>query len=147
MRQMMEARIAAAKAKKNSDQEMKILGHGEYTDINEQEFLPTVTKTQLCVLHFYHKDFERCKIIDMHLAKIAREHLECRFIKIDAEKAPFFVTKLQVQVLPSVIMFDNGLAVDRIVGFEELGGEDDFNTLTLTRRLIRGVVLDAKNSK
>ena len=106
-----------------------------------------MTKTQYCVLHFYHKDFERCKIIDMHLARIAREHLECRFIKMNAEKAPFFVTKLQVQVLPTVIMFDNGVAVDRIIGFEELGGEDDFNTLTLTRRLIRGGVLEAKNKK
>ena len=44
-------------------------------------------------------------------------------------------------------MFDNGVAVDRIIGFEELGGEDDFNTLTLTRRLIRGGVLEAKNKK
>ena len=35
MRQMMEQRIAAAKAKKNADQEMKILGHGEYTEILE----------------------------------------------------------------------------------------------------------------
>ena len=50
-------------------------------------------------------------------------------------------------MLPTIIMFDNGVAVDRIVGFEELGGVDDFPTLTLTRRLIRGGVLEAKNKK
>ena len=44
-------------------------------------------------------------------------------------------------------MFDNGIAVDRIVGFEELGGVDDFPTLTLVRRLIRGGVLEAKNKR
>ena len=50
-------------------------------------------------------------------------------------------------MLPTIIMFDNGVAVDRIVGFEELGGVDDFPTLTLTRRLIRGGVLEAKTKK
>jgi len=44
-------------------------------------------------------------------------------------------------------MFDNGIAVDRVVGFEELGGSDEFPTLTLTRRLIRGGVLEAKTKK
>ena len=44
-------------------------------------------------------------------------------------------------------MFDNGVAVDRVVGFEELGGSDDFPTLTLTRRLIRGGVLEARTKK
>ena len=81
----------------------------------------------------------------MHLRKICKKHLECRFITLDAEKAPFFIQKLQVQVLPTIIMFDNGVAVDRIVGFEELGSKDDFPTLVLTRRLIRGGVLEAKN--
>ena len=47
-------------------------------------------------------------------------------------------------MLPTIIMFDNGVAVDRIVGFEELGGADDFPTINLTRRLIRGGVLEAK---
>ena len=44
-------------------------------------------------------------------------------------------------------MFDNGVAVDRVVGFEELGGSDEFPTLALTRRLIRGGVLEARTKK
>lgn len=44
-------------------------------------------------------------------------------------------------------MFDNGVAVDRVVGFEELGGNDEFPTLALTRRLIRGGVLEARTKK
>lgn len=38
----------------------------------------------------------RCKIMDKHLALLAPQHVEAKFIKIDAEKAPFFVGKLQV---------------------------------------------------
>ena len=37
--------------------------------------------------------------------------------------------------------FINGVATDRIVGFEELGGEDDFPTINLTRRLVKAGVL------
>ena len=69
-------------------------GHGHYTEITEEQFLPVVTKTRFVILHFYHKDFERCKIIDMHLSQIARQHTETHFVKIDAEKCPFFVSKL-----------------------------------------------------
>jgi len=101
-------------------------GHGTYREITEEEFLPTVTKTTYCIVHFYHKDFERCKIVDMHLANIVKTHTEALIVKIDAEKSPFFIAKLQVQVLPTIISFIDGVAVDHIVGFEELGGQDDF---------------------
>lgn len=114
-------------------------------EITEQEFLPTVTKTDYVVCAFFHKDFERCKIVDMHLHKICKQHLETRFVRIDAEKCPFFVTKLQIQMLPTIILFENGVAIDRIIGFEELGGQDDFPTMNLIRRLVKGGVLIPKN--
>ena len=69
-------------------------GHGRYDEITEEQFLPLVTKTKFVILHFFHKDFERCKIIDKHLTDIARKHTESKFARIDAEKCPFFVTKL-----------------------------------------------------
>jgi hypothetical protein len=45
------------------------------------------------------------------------------------QDAPFFVEKLQVKVLPCVVVFLHGVAVDRIVGFDSLGAADDFPTL------------------
>ena len=47
-------------------------------------------------------------------------------------------------MLPTIVMFIDGIAYDRIVGFEELGGEDDFPTMILTRRLIKSGVMAAK---
>ena len=104
-----------------------------------------VTKSQYVVCHFYHNDFERCKIIDMHLKKIAPVHTEARFITMDAEKCPFFIQKLSIQTLPTIIMFMDGIAVDRIIGFEELGGKDDFPTMALSRLLVNSGVMKAKN--
>lgn len=39
----------------------------------------------------------------------------------------------------------DGVAVDRVVGFEDLGSKDDFHEVALARRLIRSGVLKALN--
>jgi len=76
------------------------------------------------------------RILDKHLAVLAPRYFETKFMKIHAPDAPFFCHKLKVQVLPCVIMFRNGVAFDRLVGFEELGfGKDDFKTAHLEMRL------------
>lgn len=146
MRQIAEERISAARAEYTEKRTNLTLGHGNYEEITEQEFLGTVTKTDYVIVAFFHKDFERCKIVDMHLHKICKTHLEARFVRIDAEKCPFFVEKLCIQMLPTMILFENGVAIDRIIGFEELGGADDFPTMNLVRRLVKGGVLIAKNN-
>lgn len=122
-------------------------GHGEVTDISEGEFLDVVTKTELVACHFFHKDFERCKIMDKHLKVLAPMYFATRFCKIHAPDTPFFVAKLQVQMLPCVIMFVNGVAVDRVVGFDELGKKDDFDTEALERRMKSAGVLRQNTSK
>lgn len=96
MRDIRERRMAEMKNVYQEKQENLIKGHGQYTEITEEEFLPNVTGSKFVVCHFYHKDFERCKIIDMHLRQIANTHKEAKFIYLNAEKAPFFIKKLQV---------------------------------------------------
>lgn len=119
--------------------------YGQYDEISENQFLPTVTKKKLCVVHFYHGDFERCKIIDMHLSKICVDHGETKFVKINSQKAPFFVTKLGIKILPTICCFINGVLKDKIIGFEELGGVDTFQTLTLIRRLVKSKAVIPRN--
>lgn len=145
MRDIREARMIQMKSQYQEKQDNMIKGHGRYTEITEEEFLPNVTGSKFVLVHYYHKDFERCKIIDMHLRNIAAVHTEAKFVYLNAEKAIFFIKKLQVQVLPTIICFIDGIAVDRVVGFEDMGNKDDFSTLALTRRLIKSGVLKALN--
>jgi hypothetical protein len=79
--------------------------YGDYRDIVETEFLDVLLKNPNVVCHFYHKDFERCKIIDKHLRLICNEHKETLFVRIDAEKTPFFTTKLNIRVIYFNIRF------------------------------------------
>ena len=145
MRSIKEQRLAQMKENYEEEQTNKTLGHGSYDEIEEAAFLPTVTKTQYVIVHFYHTDFERCKIMDMHLKKIAPAHTETRIVRLDAEKAPFFIGKLSIQTLPTLVLFEDGIAIDRIIGFEELGEEDDFPTMNLIRVLVKRGMLLPKN--
>ena len=229
--------------------------------MEEGDFLEIVTQTQRVVCHFYHRDFERCKLLDKHLQILARKYFDTRFIKLSApvsspvpcstallrlscgqddrlpcqgklgchqtlslhvsacsvcnlscqfhavwdttlmprmsirvcrlqlrlpairciqvmndmqttpqlhdegraenhisaqkdpplltqlmcvstpqsensgpdntgsvQDAPFFTVKLNIKVLPCVIMFSTGVAVDRVAGFDDFGAKDDFST-------------------
>lgn len=84
-----------------------------YREITEADFLKEVTESENVICHFYHPEFQRCKIMDKHLTALAPKHFQSKFIKIDVLKAPFFVGKLNVRVLPCVVIFKKGVAVDR----------------------------------
>jgi hypothetical protein len=110
------------------------LGHGSYDEIEEEAFLKTVTASDRAVVHFYHRNFEKCKVIDMHLQKCAKKFFGTRFVKLDSEKAPFFVDKLHIRMLPCVVVFNDGIAKGRQMGFEGLPGEE-FETVQLAWRI------------
>merc|ERR1719356_149673 len=109
------------------------LGHGQYDEIEEEVFLKTVTASERCVVHFYHKNFEKCKVMDMHLLRCARKFFGTRFVKLNAEKAPFFVEKLKIRTLPCCVVFNDGVAKGKQLGFDGLGGEE-FETVQLAWR-------------
>jgi len=141
-------RIAALKKEVEKRQEQKKKGHGEYRDVSEGEFLGEVTSSELVICHFYHHGFYRCKIMDKHLKELAPKYLDTKFIKVDAENAPFFVTKLGIKTLPCVIFFRKGVAGDRLVGFEDLGAKDDFPTKKLENLLMKkGIIREKKRDE
>ncbi|KNA08136.1 hypothetical protein SOVF_165340 [Spinacia oleracea] len=136
-------RIAALQKEAEKRQEMKKQGHGEYRDITEGDFLGEVTASELVICHFYHREFYRCKIMDKHLKALAPKYLDTKFLKLDAENAPFFISKLGIKTLPCVILFRKGIAGDRLVGFQDVGGKDDFPTRRLENLLIKkGMIKD-----
>ncbi|XP_052179155.1 thioredoxin domain-containing protein PLP3A-like isoform X2 [Diospyros lotus] len=141
-------RIAALKKEAEKRQTLKNRGHGEYREVTEGDFLGEVTGSEKVICHFYHREFYRCKIMDKHLRPLAPKHIDTKFIKLDAENAPFFVAKLAIKTLPCVVLFRNGVATDRLVGFQDLGGKDDFTTKTLEALLTRkGIISEGKRDE
>ncbi|RVX05701.1 Thioredoxin domain-containing protein PLP3B [Vitis vinifera] len=141
-------RIASLKKEAEKRQALKKQGHGEYREVTEADFLGEVTGSEKVICHFYHREFYRCKIMDKHLKSLAPRHMDTKIIKLDAENAPFFVAKLGVKTLPCVILFRKGIAVDRLIGFQDMGGKDDFATRTLEALLIKkGIVSEKKKDE
>lgn len=151
LEKLREARLKQLQAQKAERIENMGKGHGQYREITQDEFLPEVTSSKLVVCHFYHRDFERCKIMDMHLAKLAPKHVETKFIKIDGEKSPFFVEKLMIRTMPTLVCFDDGIARDKVLGFEGLsdtmseGKEDQWPTVYLAKLLADKFMISAAN--
>ena len=135
LRDLEAKRLAALKAKFGAEKQFHAQGHGEYREIVEEEFLKEVCGSEHVVVHFYHTEFFRCKIVDKHMRIIAPQHLGCKFLYLDAAKAPFFVAKLQIQILPTVVVFRDGKVTDQLNGFDELGGKDEFRTAVLEKWL------------
>ncbi|KAK6922673.1 hypothetical protein RJ641_010977, partial [Dillenia turbinata] len=112
----------------------------KYREITEGDFLGEVTRS------------------------LAPRHIDTKFIKLDAENALFSVTKLAIKTLPCVVIFRYryrprsnycifhisgvGIAMDRIVGFQDVGGKDDFTTKVFESLLIKkGIISEKKDQE
>ncbi|KAI8431624.1 hypothetical protein MSG28_016103 [Choristoneura fumiferana] len=110
---------------------------GPRTIDGEKEFFAVCGKSDRVVCHFYRGDAPRCRIFDMHLKLLATKHVETRFVKMDAERAPFLTGRLKIRVIPTLALVTQNKTRDFVVGFTELGNRDDFSTETLEWRLAR----------
>jgi hypothetical protein len=53
--------------------------------------------------------------VDKHLSALAKQHVETRFVKVHAEKAPFLTEKLRIVVLPTLAIVKNAKVEDYVV--------------------------------
>ncbi|KAG8901389.1 hypothetical protein FRC01_009860 [Tulasnella sp. 417] len=143
-----EKRMEALKAELSKVRDLREQEHGRYTELtDEKEVIKTSANEARCVIHFYHRDFRRCQIMDKHLELIAPHHFKTRFIRVFVENVPWLVDKLQIKVLPCVISFVGGVTKDRLIGFEELGNDDAFTTAALELRLAQSGVIETRAQK
>lgn len=120
--------------------------HGELTTITQDEFLDTVLKSARVVCHFFHPGFEKCLVMDKHLGVICVKHPETRFIRIDAEKAPFFVERLSIRTLPTLACFEDGKLINKQIGFQGIGKGEACESGDLERVLVEMTMIQGASS-
>ncbi|KAK1402475.1 Thioredoxin domain-containing protein [Heracleum sosnowskyi] len=143
-----ERRLQQMKKMAEKRRQWVALGHGEYSEIQaEKEFFSVVKASDRVVCHFYRENWP-CKVMDKHLSILAKQHIETRFVKINAEKSPFLTEKLKIVVLPTLALVKKAKVDDYVVGFDELGGTDDFGTEELEDRLAKAqvIILEGESS-
>lgn len=141
LRRIRDQRLKEIKRQQQKKLEDIGKGHGQYRQIVQDEFIKEMTSSDRVICHFYHRDFPKCEVMHHHLQKLAQRHIEAKFVQIDAEKAMFFVQKLSIRSIPTVVLFYDGIANDKIIGFEGLaddqpeGKVDEWPTIRLARLL------------
>ncbi|VEL36739.1 unnamed protein product [Protopolystoma xenopodis] len=137
-------RMQEMKAQAKEREEWIANGHGVYSELpDERAFFDACNKSPSGLLcHFYRDSTFRCKIFDKHLTTLAPKHLECRMVKLNVEKSPFLTQRLDVRIIPTILIMKDGKLIDRIIGFEDLGMKDDFSVEMLEWRLAVGTVIN-----
>lgn len=131
-----QRRMTAMKKMEEKKRRWIQLGHGEYSELaNEQEFFDACKKSEHVIVHFYRQETFRCSIVDKHLGILAIQHPETRFLKISVDKAPFLCERMKIRVLPTIVCFKDFKSVDYVIGFDSLGGHDEFTTEMMEWRL------------
>ncbi|XP_031725487.1 thioredoxin domain-containing protein 9 [Anarhichas minor] len=136
LERLKEKRLDALKKAQKQKQEWLSQGHGEYREISsEKDFFGEVKDSKNVVVHFYKNSTFRCKILDKHLAILAKKHIETKFIKLNVDKAPFLTERLRIKIIPTLVLLLDGKTKDYVVGFSDLGNTDEFPTEMLEWRL------------
>ena len=136
-------RLQQLKKSQQQKVEWQQQGHGRYEEISdEKEFFEACKKSKNVICHFYRDSTFRCKIVDKHFGLLAPKHIEARFVKINAERCPFLVERLRIVVIPTICLAKEGKTVDYVVGFDDLGGTDEFTTEMMEWRIARSNVIN-----
>lgn len=132
------SRLEAMKAAARQKSEWLAMGHGSYREIDDQKrFFEEMKKERRAVVHFYRPSTRRCEVLDRHLGDLARAHVETRFVRVNAERAPFLAERLKIWMLPTLVLIKDGRTDHSILGFDEMGGGDDFGTDVLEALLVK----------
>lgn len=127
-------------------------GHGKYDELGDgpqqdsrdvaRSFFAAAKDSERLVVHFYRPSTVHCEVWHKHLAALAVKHLETRFVKLNVQDcdvtergASFLVERLNVTVMPTLVLVKNRQAVHQIRGFDELGGTDAFSANMLAHVL------------
>eukprot|EP00499_Haloplacidia_sp_CaronLabIsolate_P006214 CAMPEP_0196781756 /NCGR_PEP_ID=MMETSP1104-20130614/10305_1 /TAXON_ID=33652 /ORGANISM="Cafeteria sp., Strain Caron Lab Isolate" /LENGTH=182 /DNA_ID=CAMNT_0042151985 /DNA_START=21 /DNA_END=569 /DNA_ORIENTATION=+ len=139
-----ERRKAELKRQALKRQEWRMKGHGRYTEVtDEKSFFAEAKQSERVVAHFYRPSTWRCEIVDKHLSELCVKHVETKFIKVNVEKTPFLVERLNIWMLPTMVLIKGGKTDHSIVGFDEMGGSDEFPTEALEARLVElGIIFE-----
>ncbi|KAI5480867.1 GTPase inhibitor [Pseudohyphozyma bogoriensis] len=143
-----EKRMEQLRAEVQKATMMRDSNYGKLTEMKvEKDVIAAMANAPRSVLHFFHRDFRRCKIMDRHLEKLAAKHFDTLFIRAEVSNVPFLVNKMEVKVLPCVIGFAGGISKMKIIGFEELEGGDNFSTASLELTMLQCEVLNPTPGK
>jgi hypothetical protein len=162
LEELRRQRIAQMQKKHSQAKKWRELGHGTYEELGgghdardvARGFFNASKESDRLVIHFYRPSTRYCDVFHAHLAKLAPNHMETKFLKINVEDcdhqgggASYLVEKLGIVVMPTLLLVKNRQVFHHIQGFDELGGTDEFSANALAHVLGRHGVIDPRDDE
>jgi len=142
LEEMRRKRLEQMKSRHADKQKKLAQGHGEYTMIDEKDFFDVAKKSDKLVVHFWRESATRAEIMDKHLRALAQKHWQTRFVKINAEKAPYLAERLHIWCLPSLVLCKDGKTEHTVVGFSPFKSGEEVTTQELEEHIAQFGVIE-----
>ena len=85
-------------------------------------------------------------IMKDHMTLLAQQHMEARFVWVDAEQAPFITEKLKIWMLPTIVCIVDNNVKEQHNGLNEIDGSGKYTTGMLEYLLhVDGMLDEAPN--
>ena len=86
--------------------------------INTSQFRGSVEENQgVVVVDFFATWCGPCKMLAPVFEELSQEMSEAKFFKVDVDQALDIARKFSITTVPTVIIFKDGQAVDKMIGF------------------------------
>lgn len=85
-------------------------------NVSEQEFQNVINSTSKVVVDFYAPWCGPCKVIAPIIEEISNEMENIKVVKINVDENPNVANQFGVMSIPTVMVFHNGVPVDKVVG-------------------------------
>merc|ERR1712154_469273 len=124
--------------KKKQSQRSKWLAnnHGRIHEIMDQkQFFENVKSTKHVICLFYSKTSKWAHILQEHLTLIAQKHLECKFIQIESQYAPFLIERLNIWMMPTLVLAKDNKVSTQLRGLDWVSPNGKIETLNLEQKL------------
>jgi len=110
--------------------------HGRIHEIIDQkQFFENVKSTKHVICLFYSKTSKWSHILQEHLTLIAQKHLECKFIQIESQHAPFLIERLNIWMMPTLVLAKNNKVSTQLRGLDWVAPNGKIQTVALEQKL------------
>lgn len=104
-------------------------GHGTLTQITDQkEFFDAAKLSDKMVVVFTRNSNEHGKQLLEHVKRLANDHIECRFLWLEADNAPFLTDRFNIFMLPTIVCIENNKVKTQHNGLNDLDGSGRYTT-------------------
>ena len=129
-------RVEQMKRKAQQKEQWLANAHGTMNELHDQkQFFEHVKTSKHVICLFYSKTNKYCDTLNEHLTVLAGKHLECKFLKIHVESAPFLMTRLNIWMIPTLVCATNNKVDRKLCGLDWCAPDGKIDTIVLEKRL------------